>query len=266
MRPWCPSATPDFRYRLRCRVHFFVRELLPAAAAKYLEGFKEHMLRDEKEVQELEARLGPVVGHVDPVLRNCPRVYASLVRRLVRVGMVRLSLKARICLGAFCVKKKGGKIRLILDCRPSNRVFRPPPGVELLTGEGLGRIEWDSGSWARDYPEHAVPDEASALWVANGDVQDYFHRLLLDDTSEIGEYLSYPPILARHLGITCLDGREVAPDYWIYPLSRSLPMGWSWLLYFAQTVSRGNATTLMLVAQFGDARSWSPACFRCMFG
>ena len=31
----------------------------------------------------------------------------------------------------------------MLDCRPANRCFLSPPGVSLLTAEGMGRFEFD---------------------------------------------------------------------------------------------------------------------------
>ena len=67
--------------------------------------------------------------------------YVGLVKRLLKVGLVRLSTSCRCQVGIFFVKKKGDRQRLILDCRPANRLFRSPPGVDLVSGDGFSRIE-----------------------------------------------------------------------------------------------------------------------------
>ena len=43
--------------------------------------------------------------------------------------------------GVFFVRKKNGFLGLILDARRGNRRFRVPPSKDLLTGEGLIRVE-----------------------------------------------------------------------------------------------------------------------------
>ena len=162
--------------------------LLPEAAKKQLEGFEKHMLRPLSEVAELDKELGKVVGYVDPALRASRRLYTGLVKRLLSIGMVRLSPTARCTIGVFCVKKKGGAIRLILDCRPSNRFFRAPPGVQLVTGEGLAQIEVHP-----DFSEELSP---LAVWLGVADVKDCFQHMLLNDRSVLGEYLAYPAVTA----------------------------------------------------------------------
>ena len=59
----------------------------------------------------------------------------------------------------------------MLDCRRTNAYFRSPPGVDLLTGEGLGRIEVES----------LDQDSLSALvvYLSTGDVADCFQRMKL---------------------------------------------------------------------------------------
>ena len=57
---------------------------------------------------------------------------------------------------------------MILDCRRANARFARPPGVELLAGYGLGKIE----------AQGHLRGIASHLGV--GDVADCFHWLRLD--------------------------------------------------------------------------------------
>ena len=56
-------------------------------------------------------------------------------------GLLRFTRNPLSYVGVFFVKRKDGTIRLILDARRTNRLFRKPPHVELLTAEGLGKIE-----------------------------------------------------------------------------------------------------------------------------
>ena len=66
----------------------------------------------------------------------------------------------------FVHTSKGGKIRLILDCRPSNQMFRPPLSTPLATIESLFGIELDSELEAGDH-----------LFVGVPDIDNSFHRL-----------------------------------------------------------------------------------------
>ena len=59
--------------------------------------------------------------------------------------------KASAHIGFFAVLKKDGRHRLILDCRPVNRLFLPPPGVDLLKrakGKSEGKKADGSGEGA----------------------------------------------------------------------------------------------------------------------
>ena len=50
--------------------------------------------------------------------------------------------EVRETVGLFFVEKPGkDTTRLIIDARNSNIHFRAPPGVSLLTPEGLARVE-----------------------------------------------------------------------------------------------------------------------------
>ena len=48
------------------------------------------------------------------------------------------------------MKKKEGRLRLTVDCRRANALFALPPYVELLSGDGLSRIDVDSCSLAHE--------------------------------------------------------------------------------------------------------------------
>eukprot|EP00959_Pyramimonas_sp_CCMP1952_P449358 9408951-Pyramimonas_sp.AAC.1 len=56
---------------------------------------------------------------------------------------------------------------MVLDCRRSNQRFVTPPGVELLSTEGLGRIECDTEQTG------TLP-----IFPGKADVKDCFHRMM----------------------------------------------------------------------------------------
>ena len=85
-----------------------------------------------------------VTPYLDPVLKRNRAKYIKLVRRCLGCGLLTLSLKCREVVGLFFVTKKDQTIRLITDCRASNVHFLDPPGVELVTGEGMSNIEVDT--------------------------------------------------------------------------------------------------------------------------
>ncbi|CAJ1441652.1 unnamed protein product [Effrenium voratum] len=82
--------------------------------------------------------------------------------------------------GLFFVHKSDKKkIRLIVDARPANRIFRSPPSVRLCTAEGFSRIEVE-------IPANLTPGSEAyeeyfrerGLHFGLADVKDCFHRML----------------------------------------------------------------------------------------
>ena len=59
----------------------------------------------------------------------------------MKIGLSALILRPACVLGVFFVKKRGDRPRLIVDCRKTNTLFATPPPVQLLSGDGLSRIE-----------------------------------------------------------------------------------------------------------------------------
>jgi len=114
-----------------------------------LKGFADTMLRSQREVDQLVALNGRPNTYMDPVLKNNPKKYALFVRRCHAIGILDFTLQCKSELGIFFVKKKHNKLRMILDCRATNLLFKTPPPTSLVTGEGLGKIEVDIGD-ARD--------------------------------------------------------------------------------------------------------------------
>ena len=63
----------------------------------------------------------------DPVLEEDPVAYLSLVLSLHERSMLRYSKCCKASVGLFCVAKKSGQLRLIVDCRPLNQLLKSPP-------------------------------------------------------------------------------------------------------------------------------------------
>ena len=104
--------------------------------------------------------------HNDPRLLRSARSYARLVRQTMKIGLTALTLRPACVLGVFFVKEKGDRLRLIADCRKANALFAPPPLVDLLSGDGLARIEVDTAG--------LVPGEPPGLHYGCADVADWF--------------------------------------------------------------------------------------------
>ncbi|CAK0906248.1 unnamed protein product, partial [Prorocentrum cordatum] len=187
-------------------------QMLPAEARIFLEEYSTKMLLPPREAALIRELHGLPGCHTDPLLLQRPRSYAKFVRRALRIGL----------------KKDGERLRLIVDCRRSNALFRPPPGVDLLSGEGLGRIE------VPVFKEGDLSELRVVLGV--GDVADCFHRMKLD--GDIRRYFCWPPLLASATGETLIEGQAAGDSEMVWPMSQSLPMGFSWSLFFAQAANQ----------------------------
>ena len=194
-----------------------VQDLVRSEDSEYLVGFKEKILLSSEEFRETVASQGHVRVHVDPAFKRA-RVYKRFIWRLVSLGMVRLSLDAECECGVFCVWKKNGMQRLIVDARSINQRCRRPPPVRLCSGDGLGRLE--------------LPQEMH-LHVAQADVDNCFHRMRMP--TEIQRWFSLPRISAADLGGVRIGGEYFNDDTPVFPLLETLPMGFTWSLFFAQS-------------------------------
>ena len=148
--------------------------------------------------------------------------------------------------GIFFVAKKGKtKVRLVIDARRSNCRFASPPSVDLLTGEGPSGIEVE-------LPVDVEPDSAEAAEILEdvkvslgvSDVSDAFYRMRIPYS--LSRYFCLPEIRAGDVGMDgCyLDGQLLEKYSLLCPAAGSLPMGFSWSLFFCQdAVSKAVATS-----------------------
>ena len=117
-----------------------------------------------------------------------------LVRQTMKIGLTALTLRPACVLGVFFVKNKENRFRLIVDCRKANALFAPPLSVELLSGDGLSRIEVDSSG--------LVHGESPGLHDGCADVADCFHWMRL--SGDIRHFF----LLARSIEQVPQDDRD----------------------------------------------------------
>jgi hypothetical protein len=141
--------------------------------------------------------------------------YAKLIRRLIALGMVRLSRHALVVNGIFCVPKDSHWLRLIVDCRRANAVFADPAPLSLPTPDILAALRLPHGRRVK---------------VAHSDVDNAFHRMKLPVWMQ--PYFSLPAVRAGDIGA----GDEFGADTLIYPLLTRLPMGFSHSPFLCQEV------------------------------
>lgn len=155
----------------------------------------------------------------DPLLRQ-GRVYQSFLKRLHQSSLVDFSLQPGLeQIAFFCVTKKSGKLRLMVDARRSNACFKEPDHVELATGEGLGALEIAAGC---------------KVTIGMADLKDAFYHLSLPE--QLRPYFSLPRVRASSVGVDNIAGVDVSPGTWLTPRLAVVPMGWSWALYLCQSV------------------------------
>ena len=120
----------------------------------------------------------------------------------------------------FCVAKKSGKLRLVLDCRAINRAFRDCPGIPMGSGAC-----WDE----------LVLDDEVDMWVTLSDIKDYFYACGL--SAFLSEWFAFDDIPGwKFREIVGDDPRfeHLAACDWVTPQLQVLPMGWKWSFFFAQ--------------------------------
>ena len=198
-------------------------ELLGHDERVQLEGFEEHMLRSAEERQHIQ-REHPIRVYNDRRLIGSRRTYGRFVRRLAALGLVTFTLSPQEEVGVFFVWRKGReRMRMILDCRRANQAFVEPPGINLLTAEGLANIELPSDG-----------EEPVSIFLGAGDIKDCFHRYRLSES--ISRWFCYPKGTAKEFGLTgsLLGGRQLRDEDLVWPAAAALPMGWSWSGHFAE--------------------------------
>ena len=203
--------------------------LMDTDAYQYLKD-PERMLRPPEEV------VCDVTPYWDPLLRSSAKHYRRLIQHLDRIGFLAYTLSPRERAGIFFVRKSDGiRQRLIVDGRRANARLATPPSVRLCSPESFAKAEFEvDGGRLADFPGFKSLPE---LHVGLSDIRDCFHRL--KQPRWLQEYFCFDPVPASWVGLQgqMLDGVKLQGSDLVYPMPSSLPMGCSWSLYFAQTLS-----------------------------
>ncbi|CAK0795370.1 unnamed protein product, partial [Prorocentrum cordatum] len=223
-------------------------ELFGAGGQAEVDGFLgSHLLKSEAASHNLKG--APRETYMDEVLRNSPRAYQRLVKRLERARMIDYTVQPQEFCSLFFVRKKNGSQRLVVDCRRSNCWFSAADPVQLSTGAGHGNLE--------------VPDGAR-LCVGHVDIKDAFYHFELPE--RVRNLFALPAVPAWVAGLAEVGGVRVSPGTSVYPRLRVLPMGWSHALWVCQTLHRriiqdipGLEPTSFLHDR-GPAPATTPAC------
>ncbi|CAE7557304.1 unnamed protein product [Symbiodinium sp. CCMP2592] len=153
--------------------------------------------------------------------KNEARVYRDFVRRLWDGGLVEFTVEEPVeKVEAFFVRKKDGRLRMVVDCRRSNAWFAPPDKVNLATAEVLSRI--DLGGTDCD------------LYISTADLKDAFYHFELP--SQLRPYFGMRPLSAGDLSINALGGKTLRASSLIFPRLKVLPMGWTHALWWCQNI------------------------------
>ncbi len=165
--------------------------------------------------------------------------WVKLVRRMDALGMLDFTTRPKAVCGVFGVPKDGGAaIRLIVDARPANLLFKTPPKVSLPTPDVLARMRVPPG----------VP-----FFTAKADVDNFYHRLRCPQW--LRRYFALPVVRAGDVS-AALTARFGA-DTLVHPMCTTLPMGWSHSVYVAQCAHEcllDRATSLAATDRLGCSR------------
>ena len=194
-----------------------VRELLDAEDRQLIEGWQESMMRSSRELDQLNNDYGEIVPFWDRKLQRNSKEYRQLIKKLDDLGLIAWTTEPMEFASIFFVAKKDNSQRLIIDARRANRRFKRPPHVDLITSEGLSRIE-----------QYGEGDDDYRFTMGLGDVNNCFHRLKM------------PPGMHRCFALEPINSKytplknELQTGTPVYPCLSSFPMGFSWSLWVAQ--------------------------------
>ena len=208
-------------------------DVLPPDDRRYLEEGSELMIRPLSEMPNQEEMPIP---YWDPKLKFNRKEYNKLVVKLHDIGFFNYTIEPRCRVGVFFVwKSNRTKLRLITDARRSNQCFVEPPGVQLITAEGLGKFEVEVEDGLLN---HDVAFDKLAFHLGLSDVKDCFHRMKVPVW--LSKHFAWESVPAKVVGLQgcVLDGKLLNPLDPVFPCAGSLCQGFSWSLYFAQRVNQ----------------------------
>ena len=172
-------------------------------------------------------------------LHGTQEEWVKLVKRMDALGMLDFTTKPKAVCGVFGVPKDGGaSIRLIIDARPANLLFKTPPKVSLPTPDVLARMRASPGA---------------PFFTAKADVDNFYHRLRCPQW--LRPYFALPVVRAGE--VSAAVASRFGADALVHPMCTTLPMGWSHSVYVAQCAHEwllDRATSLAAADRLGCSR------------
>ena len=220
-----------------------LRGCLGPEGRRYLDQADDLIFRSEAELDALQDRelIQPITPYWDPVLRHNRKARIDFIKRLHAVGLVGFRLAIRGRIGAFCVGKKDGSLRLVLDGREPSSLHRRPPHTALGSAGALAGLDLSD----QDLAAAGVDPASADIHAAGLDLKDGFYQFADDyiadwfgfDFPEPAEVFGNPLVCQPS------DGRLIAVsgDTRIFAVFRGLMIGWSWSLFFLPGPTRGGA-------------------------
>jgi hypothetical protein len=200
-----------------------LKGVLDRDACEALHNFETRLLADPEVVEE-RFREGSVPrdSYFDKKMRTNRSEYLKFLQMCSVCGILRGSRRRRGSITPFCVKKKGGMQRLVLDCRLVNAYFKDSPFTEIAAAESLASVETE------------VDQE---VYLASGDIKACFYQCGIDE--DLSEWFCLPSVSgdeARAVGVSTYDdGAPLPAGAAAVNLSMAvLPMGFSWAFWFVQ--------------------------------
>ena len=191
-------------------------------------NFEDTMLQDANIWTDIEEQAALVPPYNDKMLETRSG-YLQFLERLYSSGILSFTSTCRGRVGAFCVSKKPKLVdgslmprqRLVLDCRQTNLVFRPPPHTALGSLAAVGQLTLDKGQ---------------ELFVAGADIRDCFYAVDcppgMSDFFCLASDISYEEALKISNGSISLDFQYRR----IVPCIKVLPMGFNWSFFLIQSL------------------------------
>jgi hypothetical protein len=139
--------------------------------------------------------------------------YIKLLRRMKSAGMLSFTRAPKCVNNFFCVAKDEQSLRFIVNAKPSNLLFNSPPHTSLPNPELLASL---------------ILDQAAQLFIAKVDISNFYHNLRLPDW--LHDYFALPAVDPKELGLPSMSQHDS-----IFPCCSTLPMGWSWSVFLAQS-------------------------------
>ena len=115
----------------------------PDDVMSYVEGNALGWVRTRSSVRKDTRHTSMPQLYRDEIFKNDRKHYVSFINEGARRGLFSFTKDKMESVAPFFVVKKDGRLRIIFDCRRSNRWFIRAPHVPLFSGAGFATVEVD---------------------------------------------------------------------------------------------------------------------------